>query len=408
MTSPLFAAKSTVLCAVARVFSPQTSPLDSEHGFDPVSLARLQQVDRKFACLFGQDRFWRPFLPEPVEPGVLAPLSPSTAPAPNAASRGEDASFAQRAFQNAFGCLGADAKREVVRLYDGPVASGRAGSVVTWLDAHRAAASHPTAWLVVQAAVMRAGDSLRQASDSLRAAPRLAWLAVQSSPPAYAYVLGAPRLEFALAAAAVGRAPHLIAALPPVLAANVALLQLALRQSPSELASCPWPMRKQAAVVRTAVAVCGTALRHASPSVRDEASVVRLAVAQDGEALAFASERLRADLETVLVAVRQDGRALRHASPALRDHDAVADAAVASRPEACAFVGARQRTRRELARSAAMHPDVRLHMLEPRWLVDAAIVALTLPRCRGDLWLLEADVAADERVRAASEESAGA
>jgi len=191
-----------------------------------------------------------------------------------------------------------------------------------WLE--RASAEDRADEVFMKKIVVRRGECLRFAPDSLRSDAVTVLKVVKSCPSAFLYASGELQNDREFVKQAVNQNPEVIQYVSDRFRNDKGIALLAVRVDREIFSSLPEEMQNDADVLEASLGGKLYNLRYASGKVRDNKELAVRALSRYGHVLEYVSDRLRADRDVVTAAVSSAWNALGFAAEDLRgDRDVV-------------------------------------------------------------------------------------
>ncbi len=269
--------------------------------------------------------------------------------------------------------------------------------------------------------VVRRGECLKFASDSLRSDVNVVIKAVRSSPAAIAYasedlqnnrifikqavnqngdavkyVKDAFRNDKGIALLAVRKNGGNLAYLSEDLQNDVDVIEASLGGKLYKLKNAPEKVRDNKEFAIKTLSTYGGQLEVVSERLRADKDVVTAAVGSAWNALQFASEELRADRDVVLAAVSHDGYALQFASVELQDDKEIVLTAIGNyEGDVLEYASERLKDDKETVLAAVKRSEYSIGFASERLRHDADVIRTVLDAHPGQFENLPQDVQED-------------
>ena len=266
--------------------------------------------------------------------------------------------------------------------------------------------------------VLRRGECLRFAPDSLRSDPNTVLKIVRSSPSAFVYAsaelqndrkfvkqavnINAEVIKYVsdrfkndkgIALLAVRKDGGNLSLLSEKLQSDVDVIEASLGGKLYKLRSAPEKIRDNKQLAVKALSMYGGLLENLTDRLRADKDVVTAAVGSAWNALGFASEALRGDRDVLLAAVRHSGYALQFASDELKDDKEIVLTAIENyEGDVLGFASERLKDDKETVLSAVKRSEYSIGSASERCRHDKDVIFAVLDAHPGQFENLPEDV----------------
>ena len=269
--------------------------------------------------------------------------------------------------------------------------------------------------------VLRRGECLRFAPDSLRSDQSTVLKVVKSCPSAFVYAsdelrsdrkfvkqavnLNAEVIKYAgerfgsdkgIALLAVRVDREVFSSLPEQMQSDADVAEAYLGGKPHKLKNAPESVRDNKELAVKTLSTYGSLLKDVSERLRADRDVVTAAVGSAWNALGYAAEELRGDRGVVLAAVRHDGYALQFASDELKDDKEIVLAAIETyEGDVLEYASERLKDDRETVLAAVRRCENSIGFASERLRHDGEVIRAVLEAFPGQFENLPEDVQED-------------